>query len=85
MIGIGDFRFFRVLRINCFKMENLIIDEKAILVDNEGKPLRKVDDDSEDDVARVDNKMASFFMEILEMLQAFCDNLDIKVKGRQKK
>nr|GEX30137.1 hypothetical protein [Tanacetum cinerariifolium] len=49
-----------VLRINCFKMKILIIDEKAILVDNEGKPLRKVDDDSEDEVARVDNEMVSF-------------------------
>ncbi|GKB04856.1 putative reverse transcriptase domain-containing protein [Tanacetum coccineum] len=42
------------------KMENLIIDEKAILVDNEGKPLRKIDDDSEDEVESIDNEMASF-------------------------
>ncbi|GJW10447.1 hypothetical protein Tco_1576274 [Tanacetum coccineum] len=42
------------------KMENLIIDGKAILVNNEGKPLRKVDEDSEDDVASDDNEMASF-------------------------
>nr|GEV23353.1 hypothetical protein [Tanacetum cinerariifolium] len=35
------------------KIENLIIDRKAILVDNEGKPLRKVDDDSEDEIASV--------------------------------
>ncbi|GJT60019.1 hypothetical protein Tco_1003552 [Tanacetum coccineum] len=40
------------------KMKNLIIDGKAILVDNEGKPLSKVDDDSEDEVALVDNEMA---------------------------
>nr|GEX06692.1 hypothetical protein [Tanacetum cinerariifolium] len=33
---------------------------KAILVDNEGKPVRKVDDDSEDEVASIDNEMASF-------------------------
>ncbi|GKF12172.1 high affinity nitrate transporter 2.6-like protein, partial [Tanacetum coccineum] len=102
-------------------MENLIIDEKSILVDNEGKPLRKVDDNSEDEVASVDNEMASFLakkdgygtqsllqqwkdshelddyeydlydddmyegQEIPEMLQAFCDNLDIKVRGRKKK
>ncbi|GJX60754.1 hypothetical protein Tco_0292144 [Tanacetum coccineum] len=42
------------------KMENLFIDGKAILVDNEGKPLSKVDDESEDEVASVDNEMAGF-------------------------
>nr|GFC07430.1 hypothetical protein [Tanacetum cinerariifolium] len=42
------------------KMESLIIDGKAILVDNEGKLLRKVDEDSEDEVASVDNDMANF-------------------------
>ncbi|GKF33440.1 hypothetical protein Tco_0106640, partial [Tanacetum coccineum] len=42
------------------KMENLIIDGKSILVDNEGKPLSKVDDDSEDEVATVDNEMIGF-------------------------
>ncbi|GJR71794.1 hypothetical protein Tco_0084159 [Tanacetum coccineum] len=41
-------------------IENLIIDGKAILVHNEGKPLRKVDEDSEDEVASVDNDMANF-------------------------
>ncbi|GJU49585.1 hypothetical protein Tco_1219140 [Tanacetum coccineum] len=100
------------------KMENLIIDEKAILVDNEEKPLRKVDDNSEDKVALDDNEMASFLakkdgygtqslleqwkdshelddyeydpydaymyegQEIPEMLQAFCNNLDIKFRGQ---
>nr|GEZ16622.1 hypothetical protein [Tanacetum cinerariifolium] len=71
------------------KMENLIIDGKAILVDNEGKPLSKVDEDSEDEVASVDNDVANFLarndgygQEIPKMLQAFCDNLDIKVRGR---
>ncbi|GJY74091.1 putative reverse transcriptase domain-containing protein, partial [Tanacetum coccineum] len=102
-------------------MENLIIDGKASLVDNEGKPLKKVDDDSEDEVASDDNEIASFLakkdgygtqclleqwkdshelddyeydpydddmyegQEIPEMLQAFCDNLDIKVMGHKKK
>ncbi|GJR28079.1 reverse transcriptase domain, reverse transcriptase zinc-binding domain protein [Tanacetum coccineum] len=42
------------------EMENLIIDGKAILVDNEGKPLGKVDEDSEDEVASDDNEMAGF-------------------------
>nr|GEZ08703.1 hypothetical protein [Tanacetum cinerariifolium] len=42
------------------KMENLIIDGKAILVYNEGKPLSKVDEDSEDEVASVDNDVANF-------------------------
>ncbi|GJT60319.1 hypothetical protein Tco_1003852 [Tanacetum coccineum] len=74
------------------KMENLIIDGKAILVNNEGKPLSKVDDDSEDEVATVDNEMAGFLakedgygQEIPEMLQAFCNRLDINVRGRMKK
>ncbi|GKD39242.1 retrotransposon protein, putative, unclassified [Tanacetum coccineum] len=47
------------------KIEKLIIDGKVTLVDDEGKPLEKVeslgDYDSEDEVASVDNKMASFF------------------------
>ncbi|GKG14143.1 hypothetical protein Tco_0353743, partial [Tanacetum coccineum] len=46
------------------KIENLIIDGKVTLVDDEGKPLEKVDYsgyyDSEDEVALVDNEMASF-------------------------
>ncbi|GJZ24778.1 DNA-directed DNA polymerase [Tanacetum coccineum] len=67
------------------KMEKLIIDGKVTLVDNEGKALKKVDDDSEDEVASVDNEMDNDDMyegqEIPEKLQAFCDNLDIKVRG----
>ncbi|GKD91042.1 hypothetical protein Tco_1366549, partial [Tanacetum coccineum] len=93
----------------------------AILVDNERKPLRKVNEDSEDEVASVDNDMTNFLAkndgygnlsllelwkdsyeldnyeydpydddlyegeEIPETLQAFCDCLDIKVRGRKKK
>ncbi|GJZ87062.1 hypothetical protein Tco_0658672 [Tanacetum coccineum] len=83
------------------------------------KPLSKVDEDSEDEVASVDNDMANFLakndgygtqslleqwkdshddyeydlydddlyegQENPEMLQAFCDNLDIKVRGQKKK
>ncbi|GJZ69654.1 hypothetical protein Tco_0633204 [Tanacetum coccineum] len=45
-------------------LEKLIIDEKIILVDDEGKPLEKVDysgdHDSRDEVQPVDNEMASF-------------------------
>nr|GEX80277.1 hypothetical protein [Tanacetum cinerariifolium] len=41
-------------------IENLIIDGKSILVDNDVKPLRKADEDSEDEVALVDNDMAKF-------------------------
>ncbi|GJV66608.1 hypothetical protein Tco_1482117 [Tanacetum coccineum] len=44
------------------KLENLIIDGKAMLVDEAGNPLKKVeypgDHDSEDEVASVDNDMA---------------------------
>nr|GEW80171.1 hypothetical protein [Tanacetum cinerariifolium] len=46
------------------KLERLIIDEKLTRVDDEGKPLKKVDylgdHDSEDEVKLVDNEMASF-------------------------
>nr|GEX37649.1 hypothetical protein [Tanacetum cinerariifolium] len=46
------------------KIERLIIDRKVTLVDDEGKPLVKVDSssdhDSEDEVASVDNGMANF-------------------------
>ncbi|GKD65714.1 hypothetical protein Tco_1307822 [Tanacetum coccineum] len=46
------------------KIEKLIIDEKVTLVNDEGKPLKKVDSsgdyDSEDEVKSVDNEMTSF-------------------------
>ncbi|GJZ42749.1 zinc knuckle CX2CX4HX4C containing protein [Tanacetum coccineum] len=55
--------------------------------DSPRKPLKKVDDDSDDKAGSVDNEMASFLakkdgygQEIPEKLQAFCDNLDIKVR-----
>ncbi|GJZ92362.1 hypothetical protein Tco_0664427 [Tanacetum coccineum] len=45
-------------------MERLIIDGTATLVDDDGKPLTRVDSsgehDSEDEVASVDNYMANF-------------------------
>ncbi|GJW24712.1 hypothetical protein Tco_0038523 [Tanacetum coccineum] len=46
------------------KNERLIIDGKVILVDDEGKPLNKIDSlgdyDSDDEFASVDNEMTSF-------------------------
>ncbi|GJU59709.1 hypothetical protein Tco_1237475 [Tanacetum coccineum] len=46
------------------KIERLIIEGKVTLVDDEGKPLKKVDSsgdhDSEDEIASVDNDMANF-------------------------
>ncbi|GJU05200.1 hypothetical protein Tco_1121630 [Tanacetum coccineum] len=46
------------------KLESLIIDGKLTLMDDEGKPLEKVeysgDHDSEDEVEPVDNEMESF-------------------------
>nr|GEZ39084.1 hypothetical protein [Tanacetum cinerariifolium] len=46
------------------KFKKLIIDGKVTLVDDEGKPLKKVDypddHDNESEVAPVDNEMASF-------------------------
>ncbi|GKD72866.1 hypothetical protein Tco_1331148 [Tanacetum coccineum] len=45
-------------------MERLIIEGKVTLVDDEGKPLKKVDylgdHDSDDEVASADNDMANF-------------------------
>ncbi|GJT62535.1 hypothetical protein Tco_1006068 [Tanacetum coccineum] len=65
-------------------IERLIIEENATLVDDESKPLANVDfsgdHDSDDEVASVDNDM-----DILDNIQAICDNLDIKVQGRKKK
>ncbi|GKB93630.1 hypothetical protein Tco_0979767 [Tanacetum coccineum] len=44
------------------KIDKLIIDGKVILVDDDGKPLKKIDypgdHDSEDEVESVDNDMA---------------------------
>ncbi|GJY55847.1 hypothetical protein Tco_0454962 [Tanacetum coccineum] len=51
-----------MLRID--KIERLIIDGTATFVDDEGKPLTKVDSsddhDSDDEVASVDNDMSNF-------------------------
>ncbi|GJU55178.1 RNA-directed DNA polymerase, eukaryota, reverse transcriptase zinc-binding domain protein [Tanacetum coccineum] len=108
------------------KFEDLLIDGQAILVDEDGNPLKKVecpgDYDSEDEVASVDNDMARSLaseracfdtQSLLEQwrdsygngdyeedpyaddmyeghdlpkeIQAICDNLDIRVRGRKKK
>ncbi|GKC15189.1 hypothetical protein Tco_1011971 [Tanacetum coccineum] len=108
------------------KFEELLTSGQAILVDEAGNPLKKVefsgDYDSEDEVASVDNDMA-FSMaservgfgtqslleqwrdsygngdydddpydddmyegqDLSQELQAICDNLDIRVRGRKKK
>ncbi|GJS60624.1 retrotransposon protein, putative, ty1-copia subclass [Tanacetum coccineum] len=74
--------------------EDLLIDGQAILVDEAGNPLKKVeclgDYDSEDEVASVDNDMARDYDEdpydddmhegqdLSQEIQAICDNLDIR-------
>nr|GEU53802.1 hypothetical protein [Tanacetum cinerariifolium] len=104
-------------------IKRLIIEGKATIVDDEGKPLVKVvslgDHDSDDEVASVDNDMAKFLAlkkvrygtnslleqwkesyknddydfdpyddntyeghDIPDKIQARCDNLDIKDKGK---
>nr|GEV13781.1 phototropin-2 like [Tanacetum cinerariifolium] len=49
------------------KLESLIIDGKLTLVDDEGKPIEKIDylgdRDSEDEVEHVEKEMASFFLQ----------------------
>ncbi|GJV21925.1 hypothetical protein Tco_1370945 [Tanacetum coccineum] len=77
------------------KVERLIIHGTAILVEDEGIPLKRVDSlgdhDSDDEVASVDNDMANFLlqrmlaMDIFDKIQDICDYLDIKVRGRNKK
>ncbi|GKD49657.1 hypothetical protein Tco_1278633 [Tanacetum coccineum] len=108
------------------KFEELITSGQAILVDEAGNPLKKVefpgDYDSEDEVASVDNDMARSMaservgfgtqslleqwrdsygngdydedpydddmyegQDLPQELQAICDNLDIRVRGRKKK
>ncbi|GJT96493.1 hypothetical protein Tco_1092011 [Tanacetum coccineum] len=77
-------------------IEKLIIDGSVTLVDDEGKPLKKFvysgDYDIEDEVASVDNEMASFLAkkdgygeDIPNKLQAICDKLNTTVTGRRKK
>ncbi|GJU17242.1 hypothetical protein Tco_1145208, partial [Tanacetum coccineum] len=82
------------------KFEDLLISGQAILVNEAGNPLKKVecpgDYDSEYEVASVDNDMArSMALERVEFgtqsqdlsqeIQAICDNLDIRIRGRKKK
>ncbi|GKC61941.1 hypothetical protein Tco_1089539 [Tanacetum coccineum] len=77
------------------KIEKLIINGKVTLVDDNGKPLKKVDypgdHDSEDDVESVDNDMARSMaservgLDLPDKNQEICDNLDIRVRGRRKK
>ncbi|GKD47305.1 hypothetical protein Tco_1271950 [Tanacetum coccineum] len=108
------------------KFEDLLIDGQAILVDEAGNPLKKIeypsDYDSEDEVASVDNDMAHSMaservgfgtqslleqwrdsygngdydkdpydddmyegQDLPQEIQAICDNLDIRVRGRKKK
>ncbi|GKD10977.1 hypothetical protein Tco_1190662, partial [Tanacetum coccineum] len=83
------------------KHEKQIIDEKVTLMDDDGKPVKKVDypgdHDSEDEV----ELYGSFYgfrndedpydddmyegRDFLDKIQVICDNLDIRVRGRRKK
>ncbi|GJV25162.1 hypothetical protein Tco_1377857 [Tanacetum coccineum] len=63
-----------------------------VFMDEGGNPLKKVefsvDYDSEDEVASVDNDMIRSMdseKDLPQELQAICDNLDIRVRGRKKK
>ncbi|GJT53543.1 hypothetical protein Tco_1206324 [Tanacetum coccineum] len=77
------------------KFEELITTRQAILVDEVGNPLKKVeflgDYDSEDEVASVDNDMTRSMaserigQDLPQELQAICNYLDIRVRGRKKK
>nr|GEW21209.1 hypothetical protein [Tanacetum cinerariifolium] len=77
------------------KFEDLLTSGQAILVDKAGNPLKNVElpgeYDSEDEVASVDNDMARSMAsemvghDLSHNLQAICNNLDIRVRGRKKK
>ncbi|GJZ22325.1 hypothetical protein Tco_0559364 [Tanacetum coccineum] len=82
------------------KLEQLIIDGKGTLVDDDGKPLKRVDfpvdHDSDDEVYSVDNDMARSMVtetigfgtqsqDLPDKLQDICDSLDIRVRGCRKK
>ncbi|GJT81856.1 putative ribonuclease H-like domain-containing protein [Tanacetum coccineum] len=77
-------------KIETFK--DLLIDGQAILVDEAGNLLKKVecsgDYDSKDEVASVDNDMAHPYdddmyegHDLPQAIQVICDNLDIRVRG----
>ncbi|GJU47780.1 hypothetical protein Tco_1217335 [Tanacetum coccineum] len=78
-------------KIEMFK--ELLTSGKATLVDEAGNPLKKVEFlnnyDSEDEVTSVDNDMAHPYdddmykgQDLSQELQAICDNLDIRVRGK---
>nr|GEY91801.1 hypothetical protein [Tanacetum cinerariifolium] len=79
------------------KIKRLIIDVKVTLVDDEGKPLEKVDSssdhDSEDEVESETYENDDYNYDpydddlyegqkIPDKIQSICDNLDIKVRGQ---
>ncbi|GKD68056.1 hypothetical protein Tco_1322146, partial [Tanacetum coccineum] len=75
------------------KIEKLIIDEKVTLVDDDGKPLKRVDylgdHDSEEENGAYDEDPYDDDMyeghDLPDKNQEICDNLDIRVRGRRKK
>ncbi|GKA70021.1 hypothetical protein Tco_0776085, partial [Tanacetum coccineum] len=76
------------------KFEELLTSGQAIFVDKAGNHLKKVEFpgeyDNEDEVASVDNDMTRSMaservgQDLSQDLQAICDNLDIRVRGRKK-
>ncbi|GJW89614.1 hypothetical protein Tco_0167167 [Tanacetum coccineum] len=60
----SDSEVYEAFNEKFYGLERLIIDGKLTLVDDEGKPIEKVDysgdHDSEDEVEPVDNEMAYF-------------------------
>ncbi|GKA11564.1 hypothetical protein Tco_0691110 [Tanacetum coccineum] len=62
----SDSEVYEAFNEKFYGLERLIIDGKLTLVDDEGKPIEKVDysgdHDSEDEVEPVDNEMAYFLV-----------------------
>ncbi|GKC86766.1 retrotransposon protein, putative, ty1-copia subclass [Tanacetum coccineum] len=75
------------------ELEKLIIEWKVTLVDDDGKPLKKVDypgdHDSEDESSDFDEEPYDDNMyeghDLPDKIQDIRDNLDIRVRGRRKK
>nr|GEW83551.1 hypothetical protein [Tanacetum cinerariifolium] len=88
---------FPPIRDKIQKFEKLIIDEQAILVDEDGNPMKKVeysgDHDSEDERDSYGNgdydedpydEVMYEGKKLSEEIETICDKLDIRVRGRKK-
>ncbi|GKC12117.1 hypothetical protein Tco_1008899 [Tanacetum coccineum] len=95
----GTKKQVRFSRQEIDKLEIQILDGKLMFVDDDGKPLYKADcmvnADNDSEVEEVETKLDDDYdpydddlydgYDMSDNLQAHCDDLDIKVRGRKKK